>query len=405
VLDYFGVGGRIKTVDASPPSAEAVYAAVRDLFRPAFVYVLGMPGTGKGTQCARLAQAYGYTHLSTGELMRAEVASGSDLGRGELAGALAAGVLVDSALVQRLLVQAMAGSACRRFLLDGFPRSLEQAEAFEAVHGLPNFVLHFEGAVEVLKARVLAAGKAAGGALRQDATEEAIAMRFEQYRSSEEAVVRAYDERRLVRSVGSLPPPDTVFARLRRLFQPPLVVLLRDAGCRHAELCARLGRELGYATLDVEALLAAEAASGSSHGKALAAAAAARRTPPIAPVLAVLERAMQANPAAQRFLLDGYPRLVSAGFPGVHDQVMAAEERLGAFKGAVVLSASFEARAARAGAKAPGELALVRARADAFRREKAPVVAFFDKLGKTCALDTTSASLEEMVESARPYLE
>jgi adenylate kinase len=417
VLDHYGVEGKVRSVDAGV-GAEAVLAALRDVLRPAIVCVLGAPGSGKGTQCGRIAAAFGYTHLSMGEIMRAEVASGSAQGAA-LQATLAAGALVEDATVLQLLQAAMRASGSTRFLLDGFPRTAAQVALLRGAFGaLPNFVLHFDGAPEVLKARVAAqaarasaaaaAGAAAGAAApeaRQDASPEAIAARFEAYKASEEPVLRQYGEQRLVRSLSSLPPPDTVFARVRRLFQPALVVLVRDEGCQHEAFCVRAGRELGYATLSVEALVREEVASGSPGGLQLAAAAAARRTPPMGPLLAVLERAMLANPAAQRFLLDGYPRLVSAGFPGVHDQVMAAEERLGAFKGAIVLSASLEARLARAGARVPGEVAVVKARADAFRRERAPVVAFFDKLGKSCAVDATSATPEDMLEAARPFME
>jgi adenylate kinase family enzyme len=222
-------------------------------------------------------------------------------------------------------------------------------------------------------------------------------------------VVHALDGARLLRTLSALPPPEAVFARLRRLFTPQVVVLVRDAGCGGPEFCTRVGRELGYATLDVPALLAAEAARGTPDGRAIGAALGARRTPPLGPTLGVLERAMAACASATpRFILDGFPRVISAGFPGVHDQVMAAEERLGAFKGAVVLSAALDTRIARAGAKAPGEVAVVRAAGDTYRRERLPVAHFFEKLGKVCAIDTTTPlaiNPDDLLEAARPYLE
>ena len=114
---------------------------------------------------------------------------------------------------------------------------------------------------------------------------------------------------------------------------------------------------------------------------------------------------MAASYGASRFLLDGFPRVVSAGFPAAHDQVMAAEEKLGAIKGAIVITASLEARAARLGAKSAGEVAVVRGLGDTFRREKAPVAAFFERLGKACVMESSSLGVDELFETARPFLE
>jgi adenylate kinase len=92
---------------------------------------LGPPGAGKGTQAQNLAAERGLLHLSTGDLLRAEVAAGSELGK-EAEAVMARGELVSDALVlaivrSRLEAQAAAGGT--GWLLDGFPRNLAQAEA------------------------------------------------------------------------------------------------------------------------------------------------------------------------------------------------------------------------------------------------------------------------------------
>ncbi|MFN9942688.1 MAG: adenylate kinase, partial [bacterium] len=90
---------------------------------------LGPPGAGKGTQAERLAAQHGLMHLSTGDLLRAEVRAGSPLGK-EAEAVMARGELVSDALVLAIvrerLVQHPGG-----WLLDGFPRILEQAEALD----------------------------------------------------------------------------------------------------------------------------------------------------------------------------------------------------------------------------------------------------------------------------------
>ena len=97
--------------------------------------VLGKQGAGKGTQCERLAGAYHIPHVSTGDMLRAAVKADSPLGR-EVAAILAAGDLVSDALVNRLVERRFdAPDAAHGALLDGFPRTLNQAEALERILG------------------------------------------------------------------------------------------------------------------------------------------------------------------------------------------------------------------------------------------------------------------------------
>jgi adenylate kinase len=92
---------------------------------------LGPPGAGKGTQAQQLAADRQLLHLSTGDLLRAEVAAGSDLGK-EAEAVMGRGELVSDALVLAIVrgrLEALAASGGGGWLLDGFPRNLAQAEA------------------------------------------------------------------------------------------------------------------------------------------------------------------------------------------------------------------------------------------------------------------------------------
>merc|ERR1711902_13095 len=92
----------------------------------------GGPGSGKGTQCERIVAKYGYTHLSSGDLLRAEVQSGSERGK-QLTEIMEKGELVPMFVVLDLLAEAMlsklAGS--KGFLIDGYPREVAQGQEFE----------------------------------------------------------------------------------------------------------------------------------------------------------------------------------------------------------------------------------------------------------------------------------
>ena len=97
--------------------------------------ILGKQGAGKGTQCARLATIYSIPHVSTGDILRAAVKSDSPLGR-EVSSVMDAGALVSDDLVIKLVeARFLKPDAARGALLDGFPRTLAQAEALERLLG------------------------------------------------------------------------------------------------------------------------------------------------------------------------------------------------------------------------------------------------------------------------------
>lgn len=96
------------------------------------VFIVGGPGSGKGTQCDRIVQKYGYCHLSSGDLLRAEVASGSERGQ-KLQEIMKKGELVPLETVLAMIKDKMiANSSASGFLIDGYPREVAQGEQFES---------------------------------------------------------------------------------------------------------------------------------------------------------------------------------------------------------------------------------------------------------------------------------
>lgn len=122
------------------------------------ILLFGPPGSGKGTQSARIVGRMGIPAISTGEMLRAEVAKGTELGK-RVADILAAGSLVDDDTVNHVLMNRISHRDCRKgFLLDGYPRTVAQAEFLDqaiAERGLPPaVVIHLDVPAETLRRRI-----------------------------------------------------------------------------------------------------------------------------------------------------------------------------------------------------------------------------------------------------------
>lgn len=118
------------------------------------ILVVGGPGSGKGVLSKRLQEECGVVHLSSGDLLRTEVARGSALGR-QVKGIMARGELVSSAIMVALMKRRMRDHPGKRVLLDGFPRSLENAHDLVALCGKPELALHLVSYNSMLHAQLV----------------------------------------------------------------------------------------------------------------------------------------------------------------------------------------------------------------------------------------------------------
>jgi len=173
---------------------------------------LGPPGAGKGTQAERLAASQGLMHLSTGDLLRAEVAATTELGR-EAEAVMARGELVSDGLVLAIVRSRLVGHS-GGWLLDGFPRNLVQAEALnsllEDLAQQVELVVLMELDDDLLIQRLLGRGRA-------DDSEAVIRHRLEVYRKQTEPLISYYRQRQLLEPVDASGSVEAIATRVLEL--------------------------------------------------------------------------------------------------------------------------------------------------------------------------------------------
>ena len=174
--------------------------------------ILGRQGSGKGTQAARLVEAYSPIHVSTGDMLRAAVAAGTELGL-QARALMDVGNLVGDDLINGIVSERLAQPdvAENGFLLDGYPRTPDQAAAMEvflAEAGTPlDAAVNLDVPVDEVTARMVARGRA-------DDTEEAIRRRLALYESETAPLLAWFADRGLLDVVDGLGDVDVVFGRL-----------------------------------------------------------------------------------------------------------------------------------------------------------------------------------------------
>ncbi len=179
---------------------------------------LGPPGAGKGTQAERVEQKYNIKQLSTGDMLRAAVAAETEIGL-MAKDIMARGDLVPDDVVVGIIAERIAQADCGNgFILDGFPRTVAQAEALDRVMAEKN--LHLDGVIElqvdmsVLIERILKRAAESVDGPREDDTEDAVTKRMQVYEQQTAPVSAYYQGKGLLRPVDGMADIENVTAQI-----------------------------------------------------------------------------------------------------------------------------------------------------------------------------------------------
>ncbi len=184
------------------------------------ILLLGAPGAGKGTQAARLVERLGVPHVSTGDMLRAAVAAETEVGKKAKA-VMDAGQLVSDEIVIAIAEERLGEDDARKgFILDGFPRTLAQAEALDAMLGRLSTPLQRCVAITVdTEAVVQRLVKRAEIEGRADDNEETIRERMRVYDAQTAPLLKYYTDAGLLAEVDGMGEVDEVCARIERVLE------------------------------------------------------------------------------------------------------------------------------------------------------------------------------------------
>lgn len=407
VLEMYGAKNKLYTIDADSRGPDEIFEdtkAKMDIVvgkakaPPAKVkadifFVCGGPGSGKGTQCDRMVKQYGFTHLSSGDLLREEVASGSARGK-ELNELMEAGKLVPLDTVLTLIRNQIVRKArtSKGFLIDGYPREIAQGMKFEDAVGPCKGVLYFEVSDEEMTKRLLNRGLTSG---RVDDNVETISKRLKTFHEATTPVTTHYQKKGKLRAINAERPPEDIFYdvqvhlnRFLKLPPPPAPKIEADIffvcggpGSGKGTQCDRIVKEYGFTHLSSGDLLREEVASGSDRGKELNAMMQQGQLVPLDVVLTLVRDAMIAKRSTSKgFLIDGYPREVQQGID--------FEDKVGPVKGVLYFEVSDEEMVKRllnrgkTSGRVDDNVETIQKRLDTFHQATAPVCDHYKAQGK-----------------------
>ncbi|KAK6754861.1 hypothetical protein RB195_013688 [Necator americanus] len=368
-------------------------------------FIVGGPGSGKGTQCEKIVAKYGLSHLSSGDLLRDEVKSGSPRGT-QLTKIMEAGELVPLEVVLDLIKEAMlkeVAKGSKGFLIDGYPREVKQGEQFENEIQEARSVIFFDVSEDILVERLLHRAKTSG---RADDNMETIKKRLHTFTTATAPVVDYYEKKKKLIRIEAKGTVDEIFAVVSKHLDQvmgksalsverkhidltplkkanvPIFFIVGGPGSGKGTQCEKIVAKYGLSHLSSGDLLRDEVKSGSPRGAQLSKIMEAGELVPLEVVLDLIKEAMVKEVAkgSKGFLIDGYPREVKQGQQFEHE-IQEAKSVIFFDVSDDILVERLLNRAKTSG-RVDDNMETIKKRLHTFTTATAPVVDYYEKLKK-----------------------
>jgi len=245
---------KVKQVIDVDVSEEAQDARVSDMTTPPFViFVTGGPGCGKATLCSKMKEEFSFVHLSVNDLMREEVAAETYLGTEIFKHTQMGTTVPDSIILQLLKKNMIKHQDTNRFLLAGFPRTVEQAKRFEQEVAEVAFVLNLDCSPQTMQKRIEVRLASSPG--RVDDSADAVEKRMQSYETDTLPVMQYYTPIGRVRKVDAEKEADEVYTEAKRFVSCRFIYLVGPPGAPVASVADKLEAKYGYSAISMPTLL------------------------------------------------------------------------------------------------------------------------------------------------------
>jgi len=290
---------------------------VRKKRRPSVVFVLGGPGSGKGTQCTRIEEMFDFEHLSAGDLLRSERQNPNSKNGQLIDQYIQEGKIVPVEITVQLLLNAMGKSNRSNFLIDGFPRNANNWDGWKRVVGAKARVrgcLYFDCPENVMEKRLLERGKTSG---RSDDNLYSIRKRFRTYMDSTRPIIEIFAAQNRCFRIDANRSVYDVFSDVKLVlqskmdFQPlkrNVLFVLGGPGAGKGTNCQYLTENYDVCHLSAGGLLRSERQNpNSKNGQLIDQYIKEGKIVPVEITVSLLLRAMMSS-SRGNFLIDGFPR-------------------------------------------------------------------------------------------------
>ena len=279
------------------------------------ISLFGPPGAGKGTQSEALVKAFNLHYISTGDLLRKEIAAGSKLGL-EAKGAIASGGLVSDEIIVQIIEKSITEHPeANGFLFDGFPRTYIQCYILEGLMDKMNTslscLISLEIDEEVSVTRLLKRGITSG---RMDDNETVIRNRLREYHDKTLPVLQFYKDKGIYRAIKGDNQIDEVTADINNIVKdeikkfPANIVIFGYPGSGRGSQGKALAKHFGLEFIATGHMLGEEVASHSELGKRIQALYDSGALVPDEIVVPLMEKKLEKSKSARGFIYKGFPR-------------------------------------------------------------------------------------------------